>query len=36
MTKSKFNPSKTVVAIELNLIHIEEKLLSCTEIKYSY
>ena len=33
--KSKFNPSKTDAAIELYLCHIEEKLLSCTEIKYS-
>ena len=33
--KSKFNPSKTDAAIELYLSHIEEKLLSCTEIKHS-
>ena len=33
--KSKFNPSKTDAAIELYLTHIEEKLLSCTEIKHS-
>ena len=34
--KSKFNPSKTDAAIELYPSHIEEKLLSCTEIKHSY
>ena len=33
---SKFNCSKTDVAIELSLSHIEEKLLSCTEIKHFY
>ena len=33
--KFKFNPSKTDVAIELYLSHIEEKLLSCTEFKNS-
>ena len=33
--KSKFNPSKTDAAIELYISHIEEKLLSCTEIKHS-
>ena len=33
--KSKFNPSKTDAAIQY-LSHIEEKLLSCTEIKHSY
>ena len=32
--KSKFNPIKTDAAIELHLSHIEEKLLSCTEIKH--
>ena len=36
LPKSKFNPSKTDAAIELYLIQIEEKLLSCTEIKHSY
>ena len=30
--KSKLNPSKTDVAIKLYLSHIEEILLSCTEI----
>ena len=30
-----FQPSKTDAAIELYLSHIEEKLLSCTEIKHS-
>ena len=34
--KSKFNPSKNDAAIELYLSHIEEKLLSSTEIKHSY
>ena len=34
--KSKFNPSKTDGAIELYLNHIEDELLSCTEIKHSY
>ena len=34
--KSKFNPSKTDRTIELYLSHIDEKLLSCTEIKHSY
>ena len=34
--ESKFNPSKTDAAIELYLRHIEENLLSCTEIKHSY
>ena len=34
--KSKFNPSKNDAAIELHLSHIEEKLLSSTEIKHSY
>ena len=34
--KPKFNPSKTDAAIELYLSHIEEKLLSCTEIKHTY
>ena len=34
--KSKFNPSKTDAAIKLYLSHIEEKRLSCTEIKHSY
>ena len=34
--KSKFNPSKTDAAIELYLSHIEQKLLSCTEIKHTY
>ena len=34
--KSKFNPSKTDVAIELYLSHTEKKLLSCTEIKHSH
>ena len=33
--KAKFNPSKTDAAIELCLNHIEEKLISCTEIKHS-
>ena len=33
--KSKFNPSKTDAATELYPTHIEEKLLSCTEIKHS-
>ena len=34
--KSKFNLSKTDAATELYLSQIEEKLLSCTEIKHSY
>ena len=34
--KSKFNPSNTDAAIELNLSQTEEKLLSCTEIKLTY
>ena len=34
--KFKFIPSKTDVAIKLSLIHIEEKLLSCSEIKHLY
>ena len=34
--KSKFNPSKSDTAIEFYLSHIEEKLLSSTEIKHSY
>ena len=34
--KFKFIPSKTGVAIKLSLIHIEEKLFSCTEIKHLY
>ena len=34
--KSNFNPSKTDAGIELYLVHIEEKLLSCTEIKHTY
>ena len=34
--KLKFNPSKTDAAMELYLSHIEEKLLSCTEINHSY
>ena len=33
--KFRFNPCKTDVAIELYLSHIEEKLLSCTELKNS-
>ena len=32
--KSKFTPGKTDAATELYLSYIEEKLLSCTEIKH--
>ena len=34
--ESKFHPSKTDAGTELYFGHIEENLLSCTEIKHSY